>query len=160
MHQTERFALLVTKLVRGMQAGERVAQNTSGQSERKAFFVLMRRRDQTGERLALYVVHHEIQAERVLVDFEHGHDVRVPNARCELGLFEQLQLGLLVFSQVRVQELERHFPLEATDTSSAGEKNRGHASRTEREEQLVPPDTLRKRRGGVLLRGGRHALAS
>ena len=100
--------------------------------------------------MAAHVLHDQIDSERARPELQHGHDVRMLNARGELGFLEQLLRKLTFFRFERVvHQLQRDLPMHGFDDARARQIDRGHSAATDRQKQLVAPDALGETRVGV-----------
>jgi len=131
--------------MRRMQTGEGVAQNAQPRPYGQRFASGVGPTNEPAERVAFHVLHDQEQPERVVPHVQDRHHVRMPDARRELGLLEQIVRELGTFAQVRVGELDGHITLEPTRTPHAAKVHRGHATAGDGEEDFVSADPLGQR---------------
>ena len=150
MNDFQRHAVLVTKLVCGVQPGQRVAQDLAGDRQGQRSVRGLCGADQSGKSVAAHILHDQIDSERARPELQHGHDVRMVNARGELGFLEQLLRKLTFFRFERVvHQLQRDLPMHGFDDARARQIDGGHSAATDRQKQLVAPDALGEARVGV-----------
>jgi hypothetical protein len=87
--------------------------------------ILSKQRLQVG---ADHVAHRDVQEAFNLACVIHGHDVRVIEGSCKLGLTQEALAEPVVLGQLRRQDLQRHFPPEPR---VVGEVDNTHAPATE-----------------------------
>src|SRR3954451_23666183 len=103
MDELHADALVVLELVRGVESLERVDHDTQRNRRRNTLALAGGARQNTRERVALHVFHHEVVADGTRAYLEDRNDVGVMDARGESSLVEEHLDELLLVLQVRVQ---------------------------------------------------------
>ncbi len=147
MHEVHWLPRVVTQLVRRVQTRQRVERDAQRDADRQAPTARRRAREQTGQRIALDVLHHQEVAGLAGTDLEDGHDVRMMNARRDARFVEEHLDELFLTGKVRVEPLHRHEALEAADAREAREIHRRHAAGRNFADEFIAIDALSPRAG-------------
>ena len=137
VHEADRLAALVDRLVRGVQAGARVEDDADGDAGRQPLARARPGPHQLAERRALDVVHHELHGVAHGLDVAHVDDVRVVDARGEPRLAQERVAEAVVLEQVRVRPLDGDELPEAERPLQRAEEHRRHPARGDLEDGLV-----------------------
>ncbi|MGD0527074.1 MAG: hypothetical protein ABSE49_18160 [Polyangiaceae bacterium] len=151
VHQVERLAPLVARLVRGVKAAQRVDHDGRRDADGHALASLLRGAGELPQRFAVHVLHDEQEIGVGLQDVECGHDVGVPDARGEARLVEEHERKVVVARQMWVRSLDRDGAREAGRPEQACEVHRRHTTRGDLRMNHVASYGLR--------RGGEHAAS-
>ncbi len=96
VHEAERLSALVDRLVRGVQAVERIENDREDHPGRQALVAVARAPDEAGERLAAHVLHDQEELLVLHHDVERRDDIRMLDARGEARLVEEHRREVLV----------------------------------------------------------------
>jgi len=136
VNDPERVALLVLRLVGGVEAVENAGQNGRACAKRDG---LARALDETRDRLAVDVFHDEQHLVSVDDHVERGHDVWMMNPGREAGLVDEHRDELPVVDEVRMDTLDGNGAREPDLTQEATEVNDGHPACGDRLVKGVAP---------------------
>ena len=139
MDDAELAAVLVLRLVRGVQAVEDRRDDRRGDARRDRNLPLLRRLHQLGERLAGDVLHDDEDLALGRDDVERGHDVRVTDAPAEARLVEEHRDELGILRELRMQALDGDGAREADGAAEPSEVDGGHPARGELSIEHVAP---------------------
>ena len=93
-----------------------------------------------------------------LAEVEHGHDVRVHQARLQAGFIDELVHGLAAAREVRMHALEDEVPDEVLGAVGRREEDLRHAALTDALDQTVAPHLPQLSRGRGSQRGRRRLV--
>ena len=140
--EAEWLAVLAVRLVRCVEAAERVDHDGDRDARRDTLLLLVRGLEERRERRAVDEVHDDGDLIVLGDHVEHAHHVGVLDAAHQARLVEEHREELAVAREVRVQPLDRDDPAEAASTEEAPEVHARHPAARDLVVDGVPPDDL------------------
>jgi hypothetical protein len=161
MDEAHRAAVVVGLLVGSVEAERRFAHDVCGEGPGKSRAALREAPHEPSQRVALEVLHHEVELAHVGDELEDPDHVRMTNARDRARLVLEHHAESLVLREVRQHALEHHHVLEAREPDETCEVRRGRASARELADDEVLADAVGyPGRGGVRCAHHAHGIGS
>src|SRR5262249_53956448 len=141
MHEAEERAAVVAELVSTVEPCEPVDEHAERDRRGQALLLPRRARQESRERVALDVLHHEVVAERARAHFENRNDIRMVNAGRESRFVEEHLDELFFAREMWMKALDGDETAKAADAAQACEIHGGHAARRDLADELVAIDS-------------------
>ncbi len=157
MHDVQGLTPQRARGVRGVQAFEQVDANADRDACGHGLSRFDRGRNESRKRLAVHVLHDEVQAGRLFDQVEHGRDVGVVNARYDVRFVAQHLHEALVARELLLDDLDGHHSPKPVRARHLAEAHFAHAARgNDVAHHVTPADDLRL----VCVRVGAHFVDS
>ena len=156
MNDLERAPRRVLHLVRFVKACARVGEDAQEHPRRNLEALALARSIELRERVALDVLHREIEDLVLLAEVEDLRDVRVLDARGDARLVEEHLLEANVRGELRQDRLDGDELLEAVFASLARDPDARHSPLGDGAQELVAIELIARRKRGGVEGGARH----